>query len=59
MKALFILLSVICALNSLSVNGNVYETDDAIIVEAAIETDGMYWMHFYIYCAWTRSSLVC
>lgn len=43
MKALVVLVTLSTALSLLSVNGNVYETEDAIIVEAAgLETDGMY-----------------
>lgn len=43
MKALVLLLTLSSALCLLSVNGNVYETEDAIIVEAAEpETKGMY-----------------
>lgn len=42
MKALVLLLTLSSAVSLLSVNGNVYETEDAIIVEASdIQTDGM------------------
>lgn len=50
MKALVLLLTLSSALSLLSVNGNVYEyeTEDAIIVEAAeLESDGMYSCTFY------------
>lgn len=43
MKALVLLLTASSALSLLSVNGNVFETEDAIIVEAAeLETNGTY-----------------
>lgn len=50
MKALVLLLTVSSALSFLSVNGNVFETEDAIIVEAAeLETDGTYFRTIYIF----------
>lgn len=50
MKALVLLLFVSSALGLLSVNGNVFETEDAIIVEAAdLEIDGTYFRTLYIF----------
>lgn len=55
MKALVLLLSLSSALSLLSVNGNVYETEDAIIVEAAdIKTNGMYLFFIFIYFIFCR-----
>lgn len=49
MKALVLLLTLSSSLSLLSVNGNVFETEDAIIVEAAeLETNGTYFCTLYV-----------